>query len=178
MANSTTGSASRKLHADFPLTERQSDGRYCKKVRGKIYYFPGSKQEALDEWLRVKDYLLAGEESPAKDDTGLTVKLLIDSFPEHKEKLQDSGELAPRTFGRYLATGKMLADFFGRHKLASPLMPRGFQSLRADMAKRLGPIALGAEIQIVRSIFVYGLKNELLDKPAKFGVDLKNHRQR
>jgi hypothetical protein len=69
MAKSTTVSKSLKSKPDFPLTAR-GDGRYCKKARGEMFHFVGAEKEAFEERLGVKDYLLADEEPPAKDDEG------------------------------------------------------------------------------------------------------------
>jgi hypothetical protein len=169
MGNSTTATRSAKPHPDFPLTPR-GDGRWCKKVKGKLHYFTGTAQEAADEWLRVKDFILAGRTPPPKGHQAVTVKLLVDSFLTWKEQLRDSGEIAPRTFDRYYATGLMLAEFFGRQLPVDHLTTADFQSLRASMAKRWGPVALGNEIQTVRSIFGYGYKQKIIDTPAPFGI--------
>ena len=44
---------------DSPLTLR-GDGRYQKNVKRRAFYFTGTKEQALNEWLRVKDDLYAG----------------------------------------------------------------------------------------------------------------------
>lgn len=172
MANSTTASVSAKPHPDFPLTHR-ADGRWCKRVNGKLHYFKGTAEDALSEWLRTKDHLIAGKTPPPKDDQAVTLADVINSFLAFKESLKDSGELALRTFERYEAAGKMLAAFFGRNRRADDLSPDDFLRLRGDMAKRWGPVALGNEIQMVRSIFRYGHEVGLLDKPVRFGPGFK-----
>lgn len=171
-ANCITATISAKPHPDFPLTLRV-DGRWCKRVKGKLHYFPGTADEALSEWLRTKDYLLAGKTPPPKDDQAVTLADVINSFLGFKESLKDSGELAPRTFERYKAAGKMLASFFGRDRRADDLGPDDFFRLRSDMARRWGPVALSNEIQMVRSIFRYGHEAGLLDKPVRFGPGFK-----
>jgi 2'-5' RNA ligase len=51
-------SAKRKTRSDkFPLTLHKT-GQFCKKIRGKIYYFGTDKKEALSRYLRQADYFL------------------------------------------------------------------------------------------------------------------------
>lgn len=50
----------RKKRSDkFPLTLHPT-GQYCKKIRGKSYYFGSDKQEALRRYLEQATYLHAG----------------------------------------------------------------------------------------------------------------------
>ncbi len=55
-----------------------------KKVCGKVHYFTGTREEALNEWLRVKDDLLAGH-GPREKTTAVTVKTLLNKFLSLKE---------------------------------------------------------------------------------------------
>lgn len=162
--------ASPKPHPDYPLTARK-DGRWCKKIKGKVYIFKGTADEALTEYERVKGDLLLGRAARAKGGT-LTVVDLINSFLTHKQQLRDNGELAPRTFDRYYSTCTLLVTAFGKASIDT-LVADDFQTLRAAMAKRWGPIALGNEIQIVRSIFRYGYDAGLLANPVRFGPGFK-----
>jgi len=54
----------------FPLTSR-GDGRWCKKVRGKFYYFTGTKAEALAQWRDAEAQLAALETAPVVSQTRL-----------------------------------------------------------------------------------------------------------
>ena len=45
----------RKTRSDkFPLTLHKT-GQYCKKIKGKIYYFGTNKKEALNRYLEQKE---------------------------------------------------------------------------------------------------------------------------
>ena len=64
---------------DFPLSIHKGSGYWCKKVRGRVFYFGKVSDDpkgvkALDEWLRVRDDLIAGREPRANTD-GLTVAM-------------------------------------------------------------------------------------------------------
>jgi integrase len=176
MRKSTTsggGAKPAKPHPDFPLFPHAA-GVWAKKIRGKLHYFgPWSDPAAaLEKYLDEKDDLLAGR-TPRGRRGGLTIKGLGDHFLTHKQDLLDSGELAPRTFARYRATCQFVADVLGKDRLVEDLRPEDFQFLRARMAKRWGPVALGNEIQIVRSLFRYGVEAELREKAVRFGPAFK-----
>jgi hypothetical protein len=156
VAHSKRADLPTKPRKDFPLYVHRSD-RWAKKVLGKTEFFGKATTDsdgkaALEEWLRVKDALLAGRPRPPKGDYVVTLADVINPFLANKEQRRDSGELAPRTFIRDEAIGKMLAEFFGRDRSVEHLSPADFEALRADMAKRWGPVAFGVEFQNVRSI--------------------------
>ena len=56
---------SRKTRSDkFPLT-LHSTGQFCKKIRGKIYYFGADKKLALKRYLEQAALLHAGKKPEA-----------------------------------------------------------------------------------------------------------------
>ena len=171
MANSSRrrlSATTAKPHRDFPLTPR-ADGRWCKKVRGKVHIFTGTADEAIQEWLRVKDDLFAGRKPRAKDAEGLTVKDLANQFLTHKEDRMASGELASRTFAELHATCERVLEAFGKTRLVDDLTADDFRGYRATIAEKWGPVRLGNEVQRVRSLFKYGWDAGLIDRPVRFG---------
>ncbi len=162
----------KKPRPDFPLFPHAS-GRWAKKIRGRFVYFgkvadDPDGERALNKWLDEKDDHLAGR-TPRSRSGALTVTDLCDRFLVYKDELLQSGELAQRTFDGYKTVTDLLVAKYGHH-VASEMRPEDFQTLRAGMAKRWGPIRLGNQIQVVRSVFKYGHDAELLDKPVRFGL--------
>jgi len=43
----------------FPLT-RHPTGQYCKKIRGRMYYFGSDKKQALERYLDQATYIHGG----------------------------------------------------------------------------------------------------------------------
>jgi integrase len=167
-----------KPYPVFPLTPHPS-GRWCKKIRGKLHYFgPWSDPDgALKKYLEQKDDLHAGR-TPREPAEVLTVFTLCGKFLTAKKRMLDTGELSDRTFEAYTAICRRIIAAFGKGRLVSDLRSDDFETLRAAMAKTWGPVRLGAEIVRARTVFHYGWKSGLLDKPVVFGEGFKKPSQK
>jgi integrase len=159
----------RKPYKTFPLFSHQN-GQWCKKIKGKHRFFgvwadPDAAQRLYD---RQKDAISNGEAHQSLPGDA-TIADACNHFLTHKTQLCESGELAERTFDRYKSACEMLVDYFGRTYLLDRLNAGDFTALRASMAKRWGPVALGNEIQMVRSVFRFGYESQLIDRPVRFG---------
>jgi integrase len=177
MANSTTAEAPRKPRGRKPtniLTPR-GDGRWCKRVNGKLHYFYGNAEEALEEWTRVEPYLRRGLTPPPKvapavnAEIGPVVADVVNHFLTFKRSLVNSGELTMRSWAEYDDTCGLVVEFFGRDCPVKDLTPAQFQAFRVSMAERWGPVRLGNQIQRVRSVFKFAFEMDLIERPIKFG---------
>jgi integrase len=122
---------------------------------------------ALELYKEQRDDLHAGRTPRNRD--GLTVKELCDEFMNAKLALLDNGELSPRTFHDYHATVRRIADAFGRSRLVDDLAPDDFARLRKSIAKTRGVVALGNEVQRVRTVFKYAYDEGKIEKPVRYG---------
>ena len=170
-ANSIRERSVRKPYPDFPLTPRQ-DGRWCKRIRGKMHYFIGSWEDALEEYNRVKDYLHLGKEPPIDKDA-VTVRDVVNEFLTIKDHLVASEELKQRTFDEYKKSCERVVRILGKSRLAGDVGPDDFARIRADMTKTLGPVALGNAINRVRSIFKFAYEHRLIDRPVIYGQSFR-----
>lgn len=168
----------RKRKQQRPTLNLRADGRWQKKVNGRLFYFTGTADEALTEWKRSEDYIRQhgrkpdDARQPQTDRRSVTSKGLVNEFLDFKKRRVESGELSPRTWNRYQATGQLLVDTFGCNRLVSDLEPADFEKLRNVLAKRYSPVVLGVEIQNVRSIMRYAYDPEgeqLVDRPVRMG---------
>jgi integrase len=184
MAQSTLSAARRKAsqakpkkpNKDFPLWPHPS-GRWCKKIKGKFLYFgkvddDPQGQAALDKWLDQKDDLLAGRK-PREASDSLTIKDLCNRFLTSKQRQLDSGEITQRTFQDYKFTTDRLITRFGKSRVVEDIAADDFELLRADIAKTRAAVALGNEIQRIRTIFKYAFENALIEKPIRYGTAFK-----
>lgn len=167
--------AGKKAPTDFPLTPHKHSNRWCKKIKGKMFYFgpwndgdPRAAQAALEKWLDQKDDLLAGR-TPRVKTEGFTVKDLCNRFLTTKRHLVDTGEITSRTFADYHSTCLRIAETFGKNRVVIDLAADDFERLRKQFAKTRGPVALGNEVQRVRTVFKYAYDQGLIAAPIRYG---------
>lgn len=171
-----------KPYAEFPLWPHPS-GRWCKKIRGKAYYFGKVSDDpegvkALAVYLEQQDDLHAGRTPRRPGSTGPTIRDLCEDFLIAKQRLVESGELAQRSFLDYRRTAEGIVDEFGKNRLLSDLRPDDFERYRAKLARKFGPVTLGNEIQRIRVVFKFGYDSDLIDKPVKYGPHFKRPSKR
>jgi integrase len=163
-----------KPHPDFPLFPHDTR-RWAKKVRGKTWYFGpwADPDAALAKWNGpFGDDIRAGRK-PREVSAGVNLADLVNRFLHVKQQQVDAGEMQSRTWHEYKRCSATILDTFGRSRSADDLRADDFETLRAKLAKRLGPVALGNEIQRVRTIFKYAYDADILDRPVKFGPTFK-----
>lgn len=99
MRKSTKPTHPSKPHKDFPVFPHRN-GQWCKKVRGKLYYFGvwSKPHAALEKWLHDKDSLLAGRTPRTTPDDGVSLADVCNHFLTHKNAMLAAEEIAPRTF--------------------------------------------------------------------------------
>ena len=170
-ANSTKADRPKKPYPDFPLTPR-ADGRWCKRINGRVHYFRGDWQTALAEYQRVRDYLHAGKAPPISTDA-VTLRDVCNEFLTLKDDLVQAGELKPRTFSDYKTTCAKLLASLGKNRLAGDLGPDDFAKLRRDLAGGVGPVTLSHEINRCRSILKFAYEHRLIDKPVAYGQSFR-----
>lgn len=179
-----------KPYPDFPLFPHAT-GRWAKKIRGRFAFFgPWSDpQGALARYLAQRDELHAGlvprpapGSAPApqtgwpsaaitQHNTGPTLRDLVNHFLTAKERRVQAGEMGKRAFADYHTACGLLVGEFGVHRLASDLSSSDFGAFRASLAKTRGPVALGNQVNRVRSVFKYGYEAGLLNHPIRFGPE-------
>lgn len=174
-----------KPYSEFPLTPHAA-GKWMKKIRGKLYYFgrwgrivngkmerlpDDGWKEALELYKAQADDLHAGRTPRERNKEALTVKDLCNRFFTAKQRKMDAGEIAHRTFKEYEETTSIIVDAFGKDRLVDDLQADDFEKLRADLAKRWGPVRLGNGITRVKGVFKYAFDNQLIDRPVRFGSE-------
>ena len=159
--------AKTKADRDFPLWQRK-DGRWCRKIKGRVHYFGTDKEQARTLWLEQKDDLLAGR-TPRVKAEGLTVADLCNRFLSSKRLLVQSGELSPRTWQDYHQACARLVGAFGKHRLVADLASDDFDALRATFGKTRGLVGIANAIRMTRIICKYAVDAGLVEHPVRFG---------
>ena len=167
-----------KPYPDFPLFAHATN-RWAKKIRGRLHYFgPWDDSDgALQKYREQSDDLHAGRVPKPKADV-LQLRDLLNHFLTAKQRKLDAGELKQKTFGDYHRCGTKFVDAFSPRHLVNDLRPEDFARFRSQLEKVRGPIALGNEVQRIRSIFRYGYEAGLMDKPMRFGPEFNKPSQK
>ena len=186
VGRSKTADKPAKPYPNYPLSPHPS-GAWQKKINGRIHYFGrwgrirNGKMERLpnDGWKDAlaiykaqADDLHAGRTPRVKSD-GLTLADLLNRFLTSKLRKMESDELSPRTFAEYRQTCDRLAAAFGKTRPVDDLAADDFERLRAEMAKRWGPVRVSNEITRVKGVFKYAVDNALIDRPVRFGSEFR-----
>src|SRR5262249_22204100 len=143
-------------------------GRWGRVRGGKMERVEGDGwKEALEAYqVQGNDYRL-GRTPRALTPGGLTLADLCNRFVTAKKRRQEAGEIGGRTFADYKEVTDLLVGSFGGSRAVEDLAAGDFEALRARMAKTLGPVRLGNEIQRVRTIFKFAYEAGLTDKPVR-----------
>ena len=157
----------RKANDKFPLWLHPR-GLWCKKHRGQFYYFGTDKEAAEKRYRQEWDDILEGK-ARGQNAEALTVADLANRFLTAKRQRVESGELSSWQWSEYHRTCETMVDTFGRLRQVADLRPADFGKLRAKVAKRLGPPALAKYVQMVRTLFIYAYKSELIEVPIRYG---------
>ena len=180
--NPTKAKKPKKPRPDFPLFPH-ARGYWAKKVRGKMRYFGpwADPDRAVALWKAQQDDLLAGREpsvTEVDDDgkpvlPGITVKYLCDAFLTSKGEARDAGELTVGTFRQYLRACMLMADTFGRNRVASDLKPTDFAKLKTEARKGRGVPGVDEKVRLTRGVFKWAYESGLIERPVVFGPDFK-----
>lgn len=166
-----------KPHPDLWL---HPSGRWCKKIRGRAYYFGKTDADPIQvarRYLAVRDDLLAGR-TPRTSPEGLTVRELANRFMISKEALLGNGEIVQRTFDDYYVVCQRVVAVFSPNRLVVDLATEDFAQLRAAFAKTRGAVCLTNDITRVRSVFKFGFDEGLIDRPVRYGQSFKRPSRR
>ncbi len=77
--------------------------------------------------------------------------------------------MSPRSFADYERTTNLIVKHYGKTKPLVDIRQDDFASLRDKMAKRLGPVSLGNEINRIRIAFRFAFEMGLVDIQVRFG---------
>ncbi|MEZ6102734.1 MAG: tyrosine-type recombinase/integrase [Pirellulaceae bacterium] len=160
-----------KPSKNFPLHAHAS-GQWAAKIKGQRRYFGpwDDPQAALKRYLEERDDLLAGRKPRPRTPDGLTIEALCNQFLDFKYQLVVAGELSRRHHDDLRRAGEAVVTEFGRGRMVEDLRPDDFASLRAKMAKRWGVSSLKRELANIKQAFNWAYKNDLIDRPVKFGT--------
>jgi len=143
---------------EFPLWKHKATGQWCRKVKGRFYYFGTDRETALARWLKEKDFLLAGKEPPADE---LQLRDILNGFHESKTQANREGRLADRTLREYVDVLDKIASTIGRTTPTKLIDGSELEALRVSLITGksgtfVSPTSQKRFLSIARSVFNYG----------------------
>ncbi len=161
----------KKPHPDFPLTPHAS-GVFCKKIRGRQYYFTADPDEALSQYNKIKDDLLEGRD-PRKEKPGESLGWLCNAFMDSRKAKLEGDEITQRTLDDYHATCKRMLEHFGKNRRLESLGPLDFGRLKAKYTNGWGPVTVKNEIGRANVVLRYAYDIKAVPSPIHTGPDFK-----
>ncbi len=155
----------RKKRSDkFPLTLHPT-GQYCKKVRGKLYYFGTDKQQALQRYLEQAAYLHTGRGTKPKSTTDtLSIKTLCNLYLEHQESRVTIGEIKSRQFYDQTRLLRDFVKFIGPNRVVSNTSTIDLQNYRRKLIKaRKKANTINNHIAAFKAMYNWALDNEIIE---------------
>jgi integrase len=167
-----------KPYPDFPLTPHPN-GQWCKKIRGRIHYFGrwGDWEAALRLYLDQKDDLHAGRRPHIEGE--MTVGMALNHFLSSKKRLEQAGELTPRSYRDYVKTCDRLEASLRKDRPLTDIGTADLEKLRSDLysGQRMlivSPATAKGDLCRARMIFLYINENRLCEPAILYRKSLKS----
>jgi integrase len=159
----------RRTRSDkFPLTLHKT-GQYCKKIRGRIYYFGTDKRRALERYHEQAASLHAGRPVTARSTSDqLSIKTMCNLYLDHQESRVTVGDVKPRHVSDQVSLLRAFVRFAGAQRLVSDITTLDLQNYRTKLV-RAGNSAntVNNRIAAVKAMYNWALDNELIDRSPR-----------
>ena len=114
----TKSNSKRKTRSDkFPLTLHPT-GQYCKKIKGKLYYFGNNKKIALHRYLEQAVCLHTGRGTKPNLNNNFSLKTLCNLYLDHQESRVAIGEIKLRHLNDQTLILRNFVKFIGSNRAA------------------------------------------------------------
>jgi len=155
----------RKTRSDkFPLTLHPT-GQYCKKIKGKLYYFGSDKEQALARYLEDAAYLHLGKgtRSTSAGDS-VSLKGLCNLYLDRQESRTAIGEVKPRHVYDQTLILRSFAKFVGPNRLVSAVSTIDLQNYRTKLIRAARtPHTINNHISTIKAMYNWALENEIVN---------------
>ena len=155
----------RKTRSDkFPLT-LHSTGQFCKKIKGKMYYFGSDKKVALQRYLDQSTYL-HGDQQILQDmptQNNMTLKQLCDMYLKYQYSKLQANDLTVQHHNDQIGSLNKLMDFLGQNHKIDGISTLDLQNYKRNLQASYGSVhRLNLHISIMKALFHWAKKCEIL----------------
>lgn len=158
-----TNSKGKTRSDKFPLTLHKT-GQYCKKIKGKLYYFGTDKKVALNRYLEQAASLHAGKQ-PTLESTGNTMSMRIfcNLYLDHQESRSIIGEIKHRHLYEQSCLLKDFIRFVGPNRSVSDISTAELQNFRKKLIKDgKSSHTINNRIAAVKAMYNWAIDNEVI----------------
>ena len=157
-------SQKRKTRSDkFPLTLHKT-GQYCKKVKGKMYYFGKDKQLALERYLEQASLLHNNRSSIIKKKSSdMTIGTLSELYLNQQMLKVQAGEITARHNADQKNCLNKFVNSIGRFVKVRDISTLDLQKYKRLIKKSYSAQRLNLNISVMKAMFHWAKKNEILD---------------
>ena len=155
----------RKTRSDkFPLT-LHSTGQYCKKIKGKIYYFGNEKKKALKRYLDQATYLHGSQNFIQKASNGdMILKELCDLYLQYQHSKVLADDLTAKHHNDQIGSLSKLVSFLGQNRRINEISTLDLQHYRRRLQHAYSSAyRMNLHISIMKAMFHWAQKNDILD---------------
>jgi len=163
-----SNSSYRRRSNKFPLTLHKT-GQYCKKIRGKLYYFGMDKKRAMERYLEQAAFLHAGRSRKAVGAADrLSIKTLCNLYLDHQESRAAIGELRQRHLSDQVSLLRAFVQFIGPNRAVSDISTIELQDYRRSLINS-GKAAntINNRLAAVKSMYHWALDNEIIERSPR-----------
>jgi integrase len=154
----------RKTRSDkFPLTLHPT-GQYCKKIKGKIYYFGSDKKDALQKYLDQATYLHGCQKNLQKPtEDHMVLKQLCEMYLKYQYSKLQANDLTASHHNEQIGSLNKLMAFLGRGRKIKGISTLDLQNYKRRIQKsHVSVCRLNLHISIMKAMFHWARKNEIL----------------
>jgi len=147
-------------------------GQYCKKIRGRLFYFGKNKQLALKKYLESATKLhTSTKNSNNVTNEYICLKDLCNLYLDYQHDKTKAETLTKRYYADQIKSLQHFVKFIGPHKNVCDIRTIDLQVYKNNLMKKYHSAAsVNLGIAIMKAMFNWAFKNDLVDKIPKINV--------
>jgi integrase len=161
---SESNNKSRKKRNDkFPLTLHKT-GQFCKKIKGKIYYFGTDKKLALQRYLEDAAMLHSGK-APLRQNSkdNISIKYLCNLYLEHQQARASIGQITIRHVSDQTILLRDFVRFISPNRIVSEVTTMDLQNyIRRLIRAKKSANTINNRIAAIKAMYNWALDNEII----------------
>ncbi len=171
----------RKTRSDkFPLTLHKT-GQYCKKIKGKIYYFGKDKKLALERYQEHASLLYRNHHSITGKNLEMTLKALSQMYLQHQSAKVQTGELTARHYSDQVNCLHKFVNSIGQFVKIKDITTLDLHHYKRQIMQQYSAERVNLNISVMKAMFHWAKKNDILIEIPNIDAVSRNkveHQQR